>query len=450
MELVRKLCDFVPAEDRPKCTLYTSTEPCVMCAGAIYWSQVGRVVFGCSAHNLEQTLSGPGGFDIPIRQLFATGGDPVSVAGRHPIEVVGPLLEDCAIKVHTESGCWPGVASADIDTEKSLFTSGLGAAPARRDEGAVKVPVIDMSVGRSEESIADDLFAAATTVGFFTVMNHGIPQEWIDQAFEASQLFFIQDQASKAAQAPFARNLNSGYEYFSQVRPSTGTADQKETIQITAREGSMEGRWPTSPDNFQEAATTLLEASDLLAKRILTMLQDKACPHLGPDKKGLIANSHNLWSPAGQCTLRLLHYPPMKLDDLRQLTTPDEEGRIHWRAGPHTDWDNVTLLYQRPNQAGLECCANPKSVGDKYWVPVDPVVGGIAVNIGDMLARWSNGLLYSNLHRVRMPLEEDCDNSRYSIAYFAQSDKPVVIESDSGEITAGDYILSRIQSNFAK
>jgi isopenicillin N synthase-like dioxygenase len=82
-------------------------------------------------------------------------------------------------------------------------------------------------------------------------------------------------------------------------------------------------------------------------------------------------------------------------------------------------------------------------------VPVDPVEGGIAVNIGDMLARWSNGLLFSNLHRVRMPLEEDCDKSRYSIGYFAQSDKPVVIESDIGKITAGDYILSRIQSNFA-
>lgn len=117
MELVRKLCDVVPAEDRPQCTLYTSTEPCVMCAGAIYWSQVGRIVFGCSAHELEQTCSGPGGFDIPIRQLYATGGDPESVAGRHPIEVVGPLLEEYAIQVHMESRCWPGVASADKNSE---------------------------------------------------------------------------------------------------------------------------------------------------------------------------------------------------------------------------------------------------------------------------------------------------------------------------------------------
>jgi isopenicillin N synthase-like dioxygenase len=73
--------------------------------------------------------------------------------------------------------------------------------------------------------------------------------------------------------------------------------------------------------------------------------------------------------------------------------------------------------------------------------------GAIAVNIGDMLARWSDGRLYSNLHRVRLP--SDASQSRYSIAYFAQSDKQTLIEpKNSPAITAGDYILSRIQSNF--
>ena len=65
MELVRKLSVSVDADIRPTCTIYTSTEPCVMCAGAIYWSGVGRVVYGCSSEELE-TLSGPGGF-TPVR-----------------------------------------------------------------------------------------------------------------------------------------------------------------------------------------------------------------------------------------------------------------------------------------------------------------------------------------------------------------------------------------------
>lgn len=82
-----------------------------------------------------------------------------------------------------------------------------------------------------------------------------------------------------------------------------------------------------------------------------------------------------------------------------------------------------------------------------YWTKVNPVEGAIAVNIGDMLARWSDGKLYSNLHRVRLP--EDASKPRYSIAYFAQSDKSTLIETENiPAITAGDYILSRIQSNF--
>ena len=47
--------------------------------------------------------------------------------------------------------------------------------------------------------------------------------------------------------SPFARDMNSGYEFMSQVRPSTGTADQKESLQVTAREGAMDGRWPSAP-----------------------------------------------------------------------------------------------------------------------------------------------------------------------------------------------------------
>jgi isopenicillin N synthase-like dioxygenase len=68
-----------------------------------------------------------------------------------------------------------------------------------------------------------------------------------------------------------------------------------------------------------------------------------------------------------------------------------------------------------------------------------------------MLARWSDGALFSNLHRVRMPNKEECGSSRYSIAFFAQADRTAFIESPKTEpISAGDYILSRVKSNFAK
>jgi isopenicillin N synthase-like dioxygenase/tRNA(Arg) A34 adenosine deaminase TadA len=464
MEVVRLACTQIDATLRPSCTLYTSTEPCVMCAGAIYWSRIGRIVYGCSSEELAG-YTGPGGFDIPIDSIYTLGRP-----GTRHIEVHGPHLSEEAMKVHIESGVWgtlqssqtngndeeskkedenvDSVALKDIAVEASLFTSGLGAAASSSD---LVVPIIDMNIGTDDE-IAQALWDAATTVGFFTLINHSIPSELIDAAFDTSAHFFAQAQEEKELQSPYARNLNSGYEYMKQLRPSTGTIDQKESIQITARADSMEGRWPTTPTNFRTVTETFLIQVHALAGRILDLLEPRATPNV---KLGTLSASHTLWEGDGQCTLRMLHYPPMDVDTLRKLTTPDEQGRISWRAGPHTDWSNLTLLFQRVGQAGLECCSNPIDSGkERRWTPIDPVENGIAVNIGDMLSRWSHHRLYSNLHRVRMPTELECTppSSRYSMAYFAQSNQSTVIQSTSNDdppITAGDYLLSRIKSNFA-
>jgi tRNA(Arg) A34 adenosine deaminase TadA len=82
-----------------KCTLYTSTEPCAMCAGAIYWSGVGRVVFGLSERGLlaftGSNAENPT-LDLPCREVFARG--------QRKVVVIGPLLDDEAAKVH--EGFW--------------------------------------------------------------------------------------------------------------------------------------------------------------------------------------------------------------------------------------------------------------------------------------------------------------------------------------------------------
>ena len=72
MELVRKMCAAgISQGQRRKATLYTSTEPCVMCAGGIFWSGIEKVVYGCSAKRVQEFA--PGGFDIPVRELLAQG-----------------------------------------------------------------------------------------------------------------------------------------------------------------------------------------------------------------------------------------------------------------------------------------------------------------------------------------------------------------------------------------
>ncbi len=80
------------------CTLYTSTEPCPMCAGAIFWGNVRRVVFGLSEVNLYKMVD-PNSDDILLlasRDVFAHG--------RKEIEVIGPILENEAQRVH--EGFW--------------------------------------------------------------------------------------------------------------------------------------------------------------------------------------------------------------------------------------------------------------------------------------------------------------------------------------------------------
>ncbi len=80
-------------------TLYSSAEPCAMCAGALYWAGIGRLVYGLS----ETRLRGLTGnhpenptLDLPCRTVFE--------AGQRPVEVVGPLLEDEAASLHI--GVW--------------------------------------------------------------------------------------------------------------------------------------------------------------------------------------------------------------------------------------------------------------------------------------------------------------------------------------------------------
>lgn len=103
LEAVRQASRHHSPEALSTATLYSSCEPCAMCAGAIYWAGVGRVVYGLAetrlaaltgAHPENPTLA------LPCREVFARG--------QRPVIVVGPLLEDEAAKVH--DGFWTAPA----------------------------------------------------------------------------------------------------------------------------------------------------------------------------------------------------------------------------------------------------------------------------------------------------------------------------------------------------
>ena len=99
----RLLASAASKKYRPKqlayCTMYMSAEPCAMCAGAIYWAGIGRVVYGLSERRLKEITGNHAEnptLDLPCRAVFA--------AGQRPVEVIGPLLEDEAAALH--AGAW--------------------------------------------------------------------------------------------------------------------------------------------------------------------------------------------------------------------------------------------------------------------------------------------------------------------------------------------------------
>jgi isopenicillin N synthase-like dioxygenase len=201
----------------------------------------------------------------------------------------------------------------------------------------------------------------------------------------------------------------------------------------------MDGLWPDEAElaGFRAFLLAFEGRCWEVAMRVLSCFADR----LGFPRE-FFAEAHDPTAPTYQSTLRLLHYfalPP----ELR-----DRPGV--WRAGAHTDFDCLTLLFQREGQGGLQVCPGNEAEAER-WTPVEPSADAITCNIGDMLMRWSDDLLPSNFHRVRLPGAGEYTGARHSIAFFAQANRDVVIAGPQGrypEITAEEYLRQRISANY--
>ncbi|MDB5617975.1 2-oxoglutarate and iron-dependent oxygenase domain-containing protein [Tardiphaga sp.] len=287
------------------------------------------------------------------------------------------------------------------------------------------------------QEIADQLWEASTQIGFFQLINHGIPQAQVDEAFDMTARFFDLPNEEKA-KMPLGRGTNAGWEYKSQVRPSTGTADNKESYQITVPR--MAKLWPDSDalPGFKAAMLAFERANWAVGMKVLSCFALK----LG-FKPDFFTEAHDPQSTEYQSTLRLLHYLPM--------TNAKPEDFTGWRAGAHTDYDCLTLLHQRTGQGGLQLCPGKEST-DLEWTDVEPAPGVITCNIGDMLRRWSDDQLLSTLHRVRMPAADEYQGPRYSLPFFCQANRDFMIQGPGKvyePISAHDYLQQRIAANFA-
>ncbi|ELU12350.1 hypothetical protein CAPTEDRAFT_130805 [Capitella teleta] len=322
---------------------------------------------------------------------------------------------------------------AELNLEKTLGSRGT-----ENDRKAI--PVIDLSdFHERKQEITEQLWAAAIEVGFFQVTHHDIALTDINKAFQFSEQFFSLPITEKE-QYPLKDGLNAGWEFQAQVRPSTGTADRKESYQITRPH--MTELWPEESESpsaiagFQSFLLSFEHQCWQLGMNILSCFADK----LG-FTSDFFRNAHNWQADDYQSTLRLLHYLPMEGKPAPGI----------WRAGAHTDFDCLTMVFQKAGQGGLQACPGKDSNSQLEWTNVVPKEGVITCNIGDMLMRWSDDQLKSTLHRVRMPQPDENQGSRYSMAFFCQANRNEVIQGPKKKyqaITAADYLQQRIKANF--
>jgi isopenicillin N synthase-like dioxygenase len=118
--------------------------------------------------------------------------------------------------------------------------------------------------------------------------------------------------------------------------------------------------------------------------------------------------------PSGS-VFRTLYYPSLP-------ASPSYDSETDIRAGAHSDYGTITLLFQRPGQPGLEILASRRGDENEEWlsVPINPSQEKetpILVNVGDLLEYWTNGVLKSAVHRVIFP-KDGVGEDRYSMAYF--------------------------------
>jgi isopenicillin N synthase-like dioxygenase len=308
------------------------------------------------------------------------------------------------------------------------------------------VPTISLSNFSSRiDEITTQLVSAAENVGFFCITDHTIPPTLVSEIFqEASRFFSLPDDIKSTV--PFSSMHNAGWEKNSQIRPSTGAADQKESYQMQFGT-NMAGKWLDDSllPGFQAKSLEFMHAVQSVSEQLMLCF----ARGLGfPDD--YFIKAHDVSRPESQTVARLLHY----------FETPREgtNGEVWHRAGAHTDWDLLTLLFQKAGQSGLEICPG-REVSTSFghgdtWTKVtpDPESNAIICNIGDLLMSWSDDRFKSTFHRVKAPCEEgDYYGERYSIAFFNQPCRDCVIQGPLGKypsVTGEEFTRSAMRRNF--
>ena len=294
-----------------------------------------------------------------------------------------------------------------------------------------RVPLVDLSgafePGPRRDDAVEAIRQACESVGFLVITGHGVGDEVVQRVDAASRRLFALPFDEKMRWARQADNLR-GYvplksSALALARGEVTPPDLCELYSISRfdnpeaavragwREGQDDARsaffapnvWPDAeqvPD-FRESVDACYSVLEDLAAKLMRLMalalgldehwfDDKIAEHI--------------------TGLAVLHYPA--------LDGPPLPGQ--YRRGPHTDWGSVTILYH-DGQPGLQILSP-----EGHWEDVPAVSGSFVVNLGDLMAAWTNDRWVSTQHRVIVP--EGVTGERISVAFFHQPAYDAVIE----------------------
>ena len=295
---------------------------------------------------------------------------------------------------------------------------------------ASAIPVIDVAPLFGGEGglarVAEQMLAASESIGFFYVRNHGVPRSLIDAVVAEAFAFFrcAQEEKLEVRVSPEHR----GFIPVGEAKMYRGAKiDLKESF-IWGLERVAANRWPAFRPGMGPLFAQYFDACHGVAWRLMRAFAAALS----------IPEDHFVRSIANPISRgSAVYYPPQAA----------ELGADQFGVAPHTDYGCLTLVYQA-NVGGLEVYGR-----NREWILAHRIDDTFVVNVGDLLARWTNDRFRSTPHRVVNRSGEE----RLSLAVFVDPDdatriEPVCRPNEAPRyppVTCGEYIRGRFDKSFA-
>lgn len=301
-----------------------------------------------------------------------------------------------------------------------------------------EVPVVSLSGGA--EQIAAELAEAYQSIGFCVLVDHGVPEEVTDAAFEASRRFHDLPRADKMALAITEQHrgfiaMNTSTVVTSSVATVTRPNQSESLMVLHEPHPDDKGLLLAGPNQWPPGRPDIREPLERY-REVMTELGLSLVPLIAM----ALGESPEVFDEAfvrPTTWLRMLRYPPRPSD------APDDL----FGSAPHTDYGFITLVAS-PQIGGLQV-RHPEG----RWIRPPVVAGGLVMNAGDMLHRWSNGRFLSTPHRVI----NNQPGERWSIPFFFDPHVATVVEPlPSGgapqfePVRFEDYLEVRLRKNYSR